>query len=162
MRVFREFEDSFHAGRPAKNFGPPVSLFNVHLGLFDYRLRHLDDDSSMADLPLHPLLIQLTHIFMDTSADSYSSESTRTAAIRPVLDWIFPTPLIWEISQSRFGIKPDAVNSVDTPFVVVQVKNEVGIEGDASLQAAMSYAHIATTPLDEVKSFYFLCLCSSP
>ena len=50
-RVVKDFGDSFHAGRPAGNFGPPVSLFNRHLGLFEYCLHHLDDDSFTVELP---------------------------------------------------------------------------------------------------------------
>jgi hypothetical protein len=155
-RVVQDFKDTFHAGRPAGNFGPPVSLFNRHLGLFDYRLSHLDDDSSSVDLP--PSLIQLTHVFMNASTNIYRDELTRTAAIKGILEQIFATPLIWGISQARFGIRPGALDCGDTPFFVVEVKNEAGLEGDASLQAALSYAHIATSPLVKVKSFYVLCL----
>ncbi|KAI0286822.1 hypothetical protein BGY98DRAFT_929912 [Russula aff. rugulosa BPL654] len=153
-RVVQDFKDTFHAGRPAGNFGPPVSLFNRHLGLFDYRLSHLDDDSSSVDLP--PSLIQLTHVFMNASANIYRDELTRTAAIKVILEQIFATPLIWGISQARFGIRPGALDCGDTPFFVVEVKNEAGLEGDASLQAALSYAHIATSPLVKVESFYVL------
>jgi len=54
-------------------------------------------------------------------------------------------PLDWEVLQGRFAIRPGAINFGDNPFFVVEVKNEAGIEGDASLQAALSYAHIATS-----------------
>src|SRR6267154_1242648 len=158
-QIVRTAQSKFHAGRPAGNFGPPVSLFHPALGLFDYHLRHLDDKSST--LVTFPPLISLTHMFMSVAANSCPDELTRTATIRDILNQIFSVPLDWEVSQSRFGIKPDAINSGDTPFFVVEVKNEAGLEGDASLQAALSYAHIATSPVDNVKSFYVLCLCHS-
>ena len=158
-RVVKGFGDSFHAGRPAGNFGPPVSLFNRHLGLFDYRLRHLDDDSFTVELPSS--LIELTHLFMKVSASSYRDEAARIDAIKEVLNTIFSTPLAWGSHQARFGIKPDALDCGDTPFFVVEAKNEAGLEGDASLQAALSYAHIATSPTTKVRSFYVLCLCHS-
>ena len=50
---------TFHAGRPAGNFGPLVSLFNGALGLFDYHLCHLEDESSTLDPPA--TLIRLAH-----------------------------------------------------------------------------------------------------
>jgi len=67
-------------------------------------------------------------------------ESTWTATVRDTLNRIFAMPLNWEVPQARFGKKPDAINFGDTPFFVVEVKNDAGL--DASLQAALSYSHI--------------------
>ncbi len=91
MQVIDGLKDDFHSGRPAGNFGPPVSLFNPALGLFDYHLRHLDDESFILDLP--PTLIQLAHLFMVISADSYADKSARTLAIKDILDQIFGVPI---------------------------------------------------------------------
>jgi hypothetical protein len=96
---------------------------------------------------------------MSVSADSYAVEDMRTAVIKDILNQIFATPLNWRIPMAQHNIKPDALGFGDTPFFVVEVKNEAGLKGDASLQAAISYAHIATSPLDKVQSFYVLCLC---
>ena len=126
--------------------GPPVSLFNRALGLFDYHLSHLDDESSTVDLP--PSLIQQAHIFMVVAANSYSNDSMRTVAIKDNLNSIFGMQLNWDVLLNQFGIKPDAISFGDKPFFVVEVKNEAGLEGDASLQAALSYAHIATSILN--------------
>jgi len=152
MQVIDGLKDDFHSGRPAGNFGPPVSLFNPALGLFDYHLRHLDDESFILDLP--PTLIELAHLFMVVSADSYADKSARTLAIKDTLDQIFGVPIDWKVRQTLFGIKPDAINKGDIPFLVVEVKNEAGLEGDGSLQAALSYAHIATSSIDKTKSNY--------
>ena len=157
--VIHGARNDFHAGRPDGNFGPPVSLFNHALGLFDYHLCHLDDESSTVVPP--PSLIQLTHIFMVFSANNYSDESSRLIAIKGILNRIFVVPLNWQVSPNQFGIKLDAINLDCKPFLVVKVKNEAGLKGDSSLQAAISYAHIATSPVDKVKSFYVLFLCHS-
>jgi len=157
-RIVNHNRDNFHAGRPAGNFGPPVSLFNPALGLFDHRLRHLDHESSIVDLP--PSLVQLAHMFMAVAADSYPDEHTWASSIKDILSQIFPATLNWEVSQTWFGIKPGAIKFGDTPFFVV-VKNEAGLEGDSSLEAALSYAHIATSPVDTVKFFYVHCYCHS-
>ena len=146
MDVVDRAKNKFHSGRPAGNFGPPVSLFNRALGLFDYHLSHLDDESSTVNLP--PSLIQQAHIFMVVAANSYSNESMRTVAIKDILNSIFGMQLNWDVSLNQFGIKPDAISFGDKPFFVVEVKNEAGLEGDASLQAALSYAHIATSILN--------------
>ena len=111
-------KNNFHAGRPAGNFGPPVSLFNRALGLFHYHLCHLDDESSTVDPP--PTLIQLTHLFMVAAANSYPDELTWTAAIKGALTQIVAVPLNWEVSQAGFGIKPDAIKLGDTPFFVAE------------------------------------------
>ena len=70
---------------------------------------------------------------MNASTNIYRDELTRTAAIKVILEQIFATLLIWGISQARFGIRPGALDCGDTPFFVVEVKNEAGLEGDASL-----------------------------
>jgi len=94
-------------------------------------------------------------MFMVAAANSYPEEFTRTAVIKDALTQIIGVPLNWEGSQARFGIRLGAIKFGDTTFFVVEVKNEVGL-GDASLQAALSYAHIATSLMDTVKSFYVL------
>ena len=132
----------FHTERLTGNFGPPVSLFNRALGLFDYHLRHLDEEPPVVDNPSP--IISLAHQFM-FAANRYANESGRVNAVKYILGRVFAAPLNWEVPQARFGIKPDAINHGDNPFVVAVVKNEAGIDGDASLQAALSYAHIATS-----------------
>jgi hypothetical protein len=144
-QVFVKAKDDFHGGRPAGNFGPPVSLFNPALGQFDYDLCHLDDESFTVETP--PLIVYQTHLFMDHAMESYSGENERVKAIKGILSEVLRVELDWEVKLklARFGIKPDAINFGDNPFVVVEVKNEAGIEGDAFLQAALSYAHIASS-----------------
>ncbi|EJF58043.1 hypothetical protein DICSQDRAFT_139665 [Dichomitus squalens LYAD-421 SS1] len=134
--------DKFHAGRPAGNYGPPASLFNHALGRFDYHLRHLDDDIPEIDPP--PALIRLVHSLMAAGARSYPD--ARVEAIKTSLSEIFAKELHWEPSKTLYGVAPDAISVDNPPFVVVEVKNEVGLKGDASLQAGLSYTHIATAP----------------
>jgi hypothetical protein len=160
-KIVDHAKNNIHAGRPAGNFGPPVSLFNHALGLFDYHLCHLDGESSTVDLDLPPSLIRLSHLFMVIAANSYPGESERITAIKDTLNQIFAVPLDWDVPQARFGIKPSAINLGDTPFFLVEVKNEAGLEGDASLKAALSYAHIVISLVDKVKSFYVHCHCHS-
>jgi len=143
VQVVDNAKNNFHAGRPAGNFGPPVSLFNQALGLFDYQLCHLDAEPPIVDTDQS--IFEFAHVFMHISAESYPDEATRVEAIKYILNQIFAVPLDWEVLQGRFAIRPGAINVGDNPFFVVEVKNEAGIDGDASLQAALSYAHIATS-----------------
>ena len=136
-------KNNFHAGRPAENFGPPVSLFNQALGRFDYHLSHLDTEPPIVDT--HQSIFQFAHVFMHISAESYPDGATRVEAIKYILNEIFAVPLDWDVLRSRFGITPDAINIGDNPFLVVEVKNEAGLEGDASLQAALSYGYIVSS-----------------
>ena len=141
--VVNKAKNDFHAGRPAGNFGPPASLFNQALGLFDYHLCHLDDEPPIVNT--HQSIFQFTHQFMHISAECYPKEVNRIDAFKFILTQIFDAPIDWDVMQSRFGIRPDAINIGDNPFFVVEVKNEAGLEGDASLQAALSYARIAAS-----------------
>jgi hypothetical protein len=142
-KVVNKYKDNFHAGRPAGNFGPPVSLFNQALGLFDYQLCHLDAEPPIIDTDQS--IFQFAHLFMHISAESYIKEVNRIDAFKFILTQIFATPLDWDVPQSRFRTRPDAINIGDNPFFVVEVKNEAGLEGDACLQAALSYAHIVSS-----------------
>ena len=142
-KVVNKARNNFHAGRPAGNFGPPVSLFNQALGRFDYHLSHLDDEPPIVDTDQS--IFEFAHMFMQISADYCPNEARRVDAIKHILNRIFALPLDWDVLQGRFGIRPDAINIGENPFFVVEVKNEAGIDGDASLQAALSYAHIATS-----------------
>ncbi|KAI0293613.1 hypothetical protein BC826DRAFT_910499 [Russula brevipes] len=150
-QVVNHNKHNVHAGRPAGNFGPPVSLFNPALGLFDYHLSHIDDGSSFVDL--QPSLVHLAHTFMVIAANNDPDESMRRVAIKGILNEIFAASM--EALPTGFGIQPDVINSGRTPFFVVELKDETGIEGDASLQAALSYAHIATSPMPSKSSAFF-------
>ncbi|TBU52857.1 hypothetical protein BD310DRAFT_888780 [Dichomitus squalens] len=143
-KVVVDNADRFHAGRPAGNYGPPACLFNHALGRLDYRLRHLDDDISESAPP--PILMRMVHELMTTAARCYSSEDDRVEAIKTLLGEIFSKALHWKPPRGTYGIVPDAINADNPPFVVVDVKNEAGLEGDASLQAGLSYTHIVTAP----------------
>ncbi|KAI8975930.1 hypothetical protein BD414DRAFT_423507 [Trametes punicea] len=142
-RVVDDHADKFHAGRPAGNYGPPVSLFNDALGRLDHRLRHLDD----VPIDPPPALIRLVHSLTVVAANSYPSEDRRVEATEPLLSQILNNALRWKPSKHRYGIEPDAISEGHPPFlVVVEVKNEAGLHGDASLQAGLSYAHLVTAP----------------
>jgi hypothetical protein len=142
-QVVVDAKDDFHAGRPAGNFGPPVSLFNPALGRFHYHLCHLDDESFAVDTS--PLIVYQAHLFMAHAADSYGEKIARVNVIEHTLSEVLGVALNWEVQLARFGIKPGAINFGNNPFVVVEVNNEAGIEGDASLRAALSYAHIVSS-----------------
>jgi hypothetical protein len=124
------------------------------LGLFDYRLHHLDHDHESRVDP-SSFLVHRAHEFMVIAANCYDSEEARTNAIREILESILEIRLVWKVQMNQFRIQPDAIFPDVTPFFVVEVKNEAGLEGDASLQAALLYPHLATT---SVRSFYVVCL----
>ena len=65
-KVVDEAKSDFHAGRPGGNLGPPVSLFNPALGLFDYHLSHLDDEPPIVDTDRSSF--RVAHFFMHISA----------------------------------------------------------------------------------------------
>jgi hypothetical protein len=100
----------------------------------------------------------MAHTFLTVVVNHYPNEFTRMEAIEGIFNQIFPIRINWAVPRTRFGIQPDAINADGPPFFVVELRNEA----DASLQAALSYAHMVTSPINNVsKSFYILCRCHS-
>lgn len=144
--VVNDNADNFHAGRPASNHGPPVALFDPTLGLLAYYLSHLDDD--IPEIEPNHLQIGAVHMFMEQALRSYENENKRLTAIEKSLQQAIGIDMTWK--QSICGIIPDAVFGGTLPYGVMEVKNEAGLEGDASLQAGLSYARIVMNGQDKV------------
>ncbi|PCH37309.1 hypothetical protein WOLCODRAFT_167418 [Wolfiporia cocos MD-104 SS10] len=112
--VVNDNADSFHAGRPASNHGPPVALFDPTLGLLAYYLSHLDDD--IPEIEPNHLQIGAVHMFMEQALCSYENEGKRLTAIEKSLQQAIGIDMSWK--QSICGIIPDAVFGAKLPYVV--------------------------------------------
>ncbi|KZT65274.1 hypothetical protein DAEQUDRAFT_814425 [Daedalea quercina L-15889] len=146
QKVVGNLNNHFHAGRPDDNYGPSVALFHPTLGLLAYHLRHIDRDIPMVEPSDYDY--RTTHLFMVQALRSYETEELRVSAIRDSLKALLGRKLTWDERHS--GIHPDAVFGGSPPFGILEVKNEVGLGGDASLQAGLRYARIVTNDTDKL------------
>jgi hypothetical protein len=150
-------------GRPWTSSGPPVGLFHP---IFDRFIEYLNEPapgyksaSSLDSNDLRPTIGDVFG-FMRACSEFYDVDE-RTAEdpleVRGRVDSILPTlsrllcnhPLRLVNSDA---MKPDAVFSAKTsesqnvPAVILEVKLEEGISGDAKVQAHQSYARTFSLP----------------
>ncbi|RPD64661.1 hypothetical protein L226DRAFT_565364 [Lentinus tigrinus ALCF2SS1-7] len=138
--LFQSNGDHFHAGRPDGNYGPPVALFNPVLGLLAYRLSHLDDNLPEIRPDHHES--KLVHEFISRSLNCYDGEDQRQIAVQSFVPWLDPDNVEWK--RRINNITPDWVFGAATgfPYGIEEDQNEVGLGGDASTQARLSYTKI--------------------
>ncbi|EPQ53409.1 hypothetical protein GLOTRDRAFT_130748 [Gloeophyllum trabeum ATCC 11539] len=136
-KVVNQNKDVFHTGRPASNYGPPVALFNSVLGWLAYQLSRLEDISE-----IHPASFRAAHEVVTLSLGSYPSQDIRVDSLSRPLQMCLGMPFTWKLKMA--GIEPNVVVGGSEPFGLMEVKNEVGLNGDASLQAGLVYARIVT------------------
>ncbi|PCH44878.1 hypothetical protein WOLCODRAFT_139303 [Wolfiporia cocos MD-104 SS10] len=137
--VLRQDTGIIHAGRPHLNYGLPPALHNATLARLDSHLLNIDED--LDDLIPDTTLIGQVHLFMVASLATYDGENSRQIAIRSHLHAIMRARAEWWPTLPR--CKPGAVWRNDSfPSVVLELKNEFGLEGEATLQAALSYSKI--------------------
>ncbi len=143
------FNADFHAGRPSDNFGPPAALFRPALGLLHYHLTHLDDDLLEIRPDYHQ--IEQAHTFISASLESYASEAARGEAVKALIASLHPN-VRWK--PTRGGISPGVVfgSPAGLPCGIMVLKNEVGLDGDASTQARVSYVRCVMEEKEEVRT----------
>ncbi|KAJ7117946.1 hypothetical protein C8R43DRAFT_826608, partial [Mycena crocata] len=123
--------EGIFAGRPLGNRGPAVALFSPELAKF---IADMDNLQLKPDEDLKAEALQLITL----SADIYPSEDLRVSAIAKYLNNVIgnpdkKVPTGRAIADARWGSS-----------VVAEYKNEVGLHGDALLQAAKTYLHVTS------------------
>ena len=144
-------EAVIHGGRPVRNCGPPPALFNPALAKFDYHLRHLDEEADELDVDAY--LLRDVHLFIEKSSAIYDSEDARCAALRSLVGRLTGPGVVRHDTILKEGAL-DVLWDTAHPTVVEVIKNELGIGGDASLQAALSYCKIIRSDTVCLPSFH--------
>ncbi|KAF9644455.1 hypothetical protein BDM02DRAFT_3212847 [Thelephora ganbajun] len=126
-------------GRPSDRFGPPTALFSEPLALLKYDLEHLESFAPDCRI-LNP-----TFELVVTATDFFDDESKREAALKPILRGLLGGQSEWQKSIADGAAKPDGVwLESSLVYLIVELKNEPGLEGDPFLQGLAVYGKIIT------------------
>ncbi|EJD00504.1 uncharacterized protein FOMMEDRAFT_159228 [Fomitiporia mediterranea MF3/22] len=106
-----------HIHRPAFNYGPPTALFNHSLARLKHRLQHLDKQAEL------------------------EPEDYRELALRYRFGTLVGTNISSRYKTESGTAQPNAAWD-DAVRIVMEVKNEDGLRGNATLQAIISYSKI--------------------
>jgi hypothetical protein len=162
----KDIHDRLYTGRVDDRYGLPVALYHKELATLQHRLESLDSQAKNArilgdDVPqgifteLDASLIDNAAQYFKISRAFYSSEKDRWRSAEFFFNQIFGSDDLWTegnsdavlplkkgTSRSR-GTTTKGENRADVGWgsrVVLEVKNESGLRGDASLQGLHWYA----------------------
>lgn len=133
--LFGVDEPPIHLGRPG---GAPATIFNPVLAKLQQRLDHLDQvQASRPEVDLAAKYVRSTVTF-------YKDESTRQNAIKGIVDEAIDENGRWTQTLGwADSIKPDCCWWHDVFLIVVlELKNTLGLSGDALFQAIIDYGKI--------------------
>ncbi|KAF9644456.1 hypothetical protein BDM02DRAFT_947327 [Thelephora ganbajun] len=128
-------------GRPSDRFGPPMALFSEPLAFLKHDLEHLESFT-----PDHMTLNSAFEL-VATATDFFDDESKREAALKPILRGLFAGQNEWQKPTTDGAAKPDGVWLEGSfAYLIVELRNEPGLEGDPFLQGLAVYSKIVTQP----------------
>ena len=150
VRTYKEeqVKHPIYNGRPIELHGPPVEIYNETLA----KLKHDLSDLSNAPEPSAEYIVRIANLF-HASAPIYDSEPLRTKAVYGLLRWLLNADIRLSVKASdgksnRLTTEGDGaicetledVSCGEKAAVVayLELKNELGLRGEAGLQAALS------------------------
>ena len=124
-----------------------MALFDPALGLLAYRLSHLDDD--LPEIRPGHTEYKLAHQFIDMSLANYDDEDLRLNSIKAIIQSLLPN-VTYKTTMN--GLHPGIIWGAANGFPggLAELTNEVGLGGDASIQARLSYTRIVIEDKAEV------------
>jgi hypothetical protein len=135
-------------GRPIELHGPPVEIYDETLA----KLKHDLSDLSNAPEPSADYIVQTANLF-HASAPIYLSEPLRTKAVHGLLRWLLDADVQLSVKASEEKSKrlitegdaavcetleDDSCGKKAAVVAYLELKNELGLRGEAGLQAALS------------------------
>ncbi|KAL5514693.1 hypothetical protein ACEPAG_2009 [Sanghuangporus baumii] len=132
-----------HLHRPASNFGPHTSLFNRTFARLKYRLEHLDDSAIwVSELEPDSELLGTCHEFMIESCDVFDAEDSRASIVKRFFERVLCNKGQYKRPLQGRSVRPDVTWGYPFRFII-GVKNEDGLEGNASIQSYIFYRRSA-------------------
>lgn len=135
-------------GRPIELHGPPVEIYDETLA----RLKSDLSDLSNTPEPSADYIVRTANLF-HASAPIYSSEPHRTKAVYEIIQWLLAADIRLSVKPSeeksnRLTTEGDCAvletledisyGKKTAVVVYLELKNELGLGGEAELQAALS------------------------
>ena len=144
-------------GRPG---GAPAAIFNPVLAILQRRLEDLEKvDVSVTQ-------VRLAIQYLQARLPYYTGELDRETAINGLVDAAIGMKGVWGLKISWAGnIAPNAIWwSDEFPILILELKNSMGLGGDAFLQAVIVYSKLVTQEKVEcpisaaLRPMAYLCL----
>lgn len=128
-------EPPIHLGRPG---GVPAVIFNPALATLQQRLDHLEQ------VQVSRQEVQRAANYLRCAVKFYKNESHRQVVIKELIDEAIGEDGEWGLSLGwADNIKPDGSWWYDTFLILVlELKNTLGLSGDALYQAVVDYSKI--------------------
>lgn len=150
VRTYKAEQDKhpIYNGRPIELHGPPVEIYDETLA----KLKHDLSDLSNAPEPSTEYIVQTANLF-HASAPIYDSEALRTDAVNEPLKWLLGADIQLspkaseersnKLATDRDGAICETLEDVScgkkaAVVAYLELKNELGLRGEAGLQAALS------------------------
>lgn len=133
-------EPVIHFGRPG---GVPAAIFSPALATLQWRLDHLEKVKvSRPDVERAAKYLQCAVAF-------YEDEKFREKAIKDIVDDAIGEKGNWDVALTwANGIRSVGawwyISIIKFLFLVLEIKNSLGLTGDAILQAALDYAKVVS------------------
>lgn len=126
-----------HLGRPG---GVPAVIFNPALAILQQRLDHLEQ------VPVFRSDIERAAKYLRCAVTFYGDEARRQDAIQELVDEAIGKKGEWGLTLGwADNIKPDGSWWYDVFLILVlELKNTLGLSGDALLQAVVDYSKIVS------------------
>lgn len=142
-------QPSIHLGRPG---GAPATIFNPALATLQQHLDHLDQ------VQVTRSEVQRAAEYLRRAVQFYDDEAQRQKAVEELLDGAIGDKGEWEVVLGwADNIKPDG-SWWHNKFLILalELKNTLGLSGDALLQAIVDYSKIISQ--ERVRRLIFVTL----
>ena len=135
-------EPPIHLGRPG---GAPAAIFNPALAILQRKLEHLEQ------VEISRLDVERATKYLQCAVTFYKDEAQRQKAITGLVDEAIGEKGEWgRVLGWADNIKPDSCWwCYEFLILVLELKNTLGLSGDALLQAAIDYSKIV--PQEKVR-----------
>jgi len=126
-------------GRPSDRYGPPTALFSEPLAFLKYNLEHLE--SFTPDF----LTVDRAYDLVTHSANFFNEESDRERSLQHTLPPLLVGRNEWQRLTTDKEAKLGGVWLEGCfAYLIVELKNELGLGGDPFLQGLITYGKIIT------------------
>ena len=133
---------AIYSGQPTHYYGFPPSLYHPALAALQYDLEASDNEGAVAITSHNRDIFHFALEFFRGATESARNEDERWNKMQGLLLHIFGNEHRHEMALSHHStaLKPDVVWGKPA-YIILELKTDPGVLGDASLQAVRAYIH---------------------